>query len=47
VLSDQGRIVLRHSGTEPIFRIMIEGPEQGLIEEMAEGIAAAVRRELG
>lgn len=47
VLGDQGRILLRYSGTEPVFRIMIEGPEQGLIEELAQGIAAAVRRELG
>jgi phosphoglucosamine mutase len=47
VLGDQGRILLRYSGTEPIFRIMIEGPEQGLIDELAKGIASVVRRELG
>jgi phosphoglucosamine mutase len=47
VLGDRGRILLRYSGTEPTFRIMIEGPQQGLIEELAQGIAAAVRRELG
>jgi len=46
-LGGQGRILLRYSGTEPIFRIMIEGPEQGLIDELAKGIAAVVREELG
>ena len=28
-LGDDGRLVLRYSGTEPLARIMIEGPEQG------------------
>lgn len=46
-LGDQGRILLRYSGTEPVFRIMIEGPEQRLIEQLAEGIAAVVRKEVG
>ncbi len=47
LLGDQGRIVLRYSGTEPVARVMMEGPEQGLIEELAEGIAGAIRRKLG
>lgn len=46
-LADQGRIVLRYSGTEPVARVMVEGPEQGLIEVLAEGIAGAIRWELG
>jgi len=47
VIGNQGRIVLRYSGTEPLARVMIEGPEQGLIEELAEGIAEVIQRELG
>ncbi|MEA3344989.1 MAG: phosphoglucosamine mutase [Chloroflexota bacterium] len=47
VLGEQGRIVLRYSGTEPVARVMIEGPEQELVEELAEGIAEVIRRELG
>jgi phosphoglucosamine mutase len=41
-LRDEGRLVLRYSGTEPLARIMIEGPEQGEIDELAEEIAAAI-----
>ncbi len=46
-LGADGRLVLRYSGTEPLARVMIEGPEQGTIDELAEEIAAALREELG
>ncbi|MFY9826593.1 MAG: phosphoglucosamine mutase [Thermoanaerobaculia bacterium] len=46
-LGDDGRLVLRYSGTEPLARIMIEGPEQGLIDGMAGELATAIRGELG
>jgi len=46
-LGDDGRLVLRYSGTEPLARIMIEGPEQGLIDGLAEELAVAIRGELG
>jgi phosphoglucosamine mutase len=46
-LGDDGRLVLRYSGTEPLARIMIEGPEQGEINALAEQIAVAIRGELG
>jgi phosphoglucosamine mutase len=46
-LGDDGRLVLRYSGTEPLARIMIEGPEQGTIDVLAEEIATAIRGELG
>lgn len=46
-LGGDGRLVLRYSGTEPLARIMIEGPEQGLIEALAEDLAAAIEREIG
>jgi phosphoglucosamine mutase len=46
-LGEDGRLVLRYSGTEPLARIMIEGPEQPVIDAMAEEIAAAIRGELG
>jgi phosphoglucosamine mutase len=47
ILGCEGRILLRYSGTEPTLRIMIEGLEQARIEELAQGIVTAVRRELG
>jgi len=46
-LGDDGRLVLRYSGTEPLARIMIEGPEQGMIDGLAGEIATAIRGELG
>jgi phosphoglucosamine mutase len=46
-LGEDGRLVLRYSGTEPLARIMIEGPEQGTIDALAEELAVAIRGELG
>jgi len=46
-LGDDGRLVLRYSGTEPLARIMIEGPEQETIDALAEELAVAIRGELG
>ena len=46
-LGADGRLVLRYSGTEPLARVMIEGPEQELIEELAGRIASAIEEEIG
>ncbi len=46
-LGADGRLVLRYSGTEPLARVMIEGPDQATIEKLAGGLAAAIRAELG
>ncbi len=46
-LGENGRILVRYSGTESLVRIMIEGPERAAIEGYAEEVAGAVRRELG
>lgn len=46
-LGADGRLVLRYSGTEPLARVMIEGPEQELIEELAASIAEAIDEEIG
>ena len=45
-LGDRGRIVLRYSGTEPLARIMIEGPDRSMIESMANDLAAVIADEL-
>ncbi|MCB1057173.1 MAG: phosphoglucosamine mutase [Acidobacteria bacterium] len=46
-LGDDGRLVLRYSGTEPLARVMIEGPEQTLVDELAEDLAGAIRSAIG
>ena len=46
-LGDEGRLVLRYSGTEPLARVMIEGPEQARIDRMAEELGAAICAEIG
>lgn len=46
-LSHKGRLLLRYSGTEPLARVMIEGENQFEIEEYANRIAEAIKREIG
>ncbi|MEM7050180.1 MAG: phosphoglucosamine mutase [Acidobacteriota bacterium] len=46
-LGQDGRLVLRYSGTEPLARIMIEGPDQNTIEELAGNIAEAINGAIG
>lgn len=46
-LGDDGQILVRASGTEPLIRIMAEGPKRERIESIAGAIADVVARELG
>ncbi len=46
-LGADGRLVLRYSGTEPLARVMIEGPDQDTVESLAGGIAQAIAAEIG
>jgi len=43
-LDGQGRLVIRASGTEPVIRVMAEGENQPFIEEVVDGIVAALSR---
>ena len=45
-LAGQGRIVVRPSGTEPALRVMVEGPDAGLVARIADGLAALVAERL-
>lgn len=46
-LGQNGRLLLRYSGTEPLARVMIEGQNQADIEAYAQKIADALQQELG
>ena len=46
-LGEEGRLLVRYSGTEPLLRIMIEGRDRVRIQAWADEIAAAVTRHLG
>jgi phosphoglucosamine mutase len=41
-LNGQGRLVVRPSGTEPVIRVMVEGDDKGLVEEVVDGIVEAL-----
>ncbi len=41
-LGDQGRIVVRPSGTEPLVRVMVEAPDRATVEEVASRICLAM-----
>lgn len=45
-LGAHGRVLVRYSGTELLARVMIEGPEQALVDSLAGRIAETIRAEL-
>jgi phosphoglucosamine mutase len=47
ILGENGRILLRSSGTEPLVRVMVEGKDTAQVKDTCESLAAAVRDILG
>ncbi|MHC5038148.1 MAG: phosphoglucosamine mutase [Planctomycetota bacterium] len=46
-LGGEGRIVLRYSGTEPVARVMVEGPDAVRVERYAQDLADLLAGALG
>lgn len=46
-LGAAGRVLVRFSGTEPLMRVMVEGPELTQVEDCGRRIARAIEREIG
>jgi phosphoglucosamine mutase len=46
-LDGRGRLVVRYSGTEPLLRVMAEGPDEAEVRALTEEIVNCVGQKLG
>jgi phosphoglucosamine mutase len=46
-LGDQGRLLIRYSGTEPIARVLVEGVDRRQVDELAADLANVLKSEIG
>jgi phosphoglucosamine mutase len=46
-MGTMGRVLVRFSGTEPLVRVMVEGPELAQVEDFGRRIARAIEHEIG
>lgn len=47
LMSGEGRVLIRPSGTEPLVRVMLEGKDIDYITKLAEGLALLITKKLG
>ena len=45
-LGSNGRVLVRYSGTQRMARVMVEGPEQGPVDQLVREISASLRAEI-
>lgn len=46
-LGDSGRIIVRPSGTEPLIRVMVEGSDREMIDDIADRVAGIISERIG
>ncbi|MBL8841937.1 MAG: phosphoglucosamine mutase [Planctomycetes bacterium] len=46
-LGNQGRVVIRYSGTEPVCRVMVEGADATLVRTLTDELAGFLRKAIG
>jgi phosphoglucosamine mutase len=46
-LGANGRVLVRYSGTEPKVRVLVEGPEQKVIDGLAAQIGGELKKAIG
>ena len=47
ILGENGRVVLRYSGTEPLARVMVEAEHDADVQRFSQSIASALRTAIG
>jgi phosphoglucosamine mutase len=46
-LGDNGRVLIRYSGTQSMCRVMVEGPTDQLTNQLTHALAEMVRKCIG